>query len=68
MDRSVFEKGVADGRKPSGLGRPRYTGGLAPYRYGNLKNALATLLQEPMNNSGEPYCRGKTINDAYGSC
>jgi hypothetical protein len=33
----IFENGVADGRKPSGPGRARYTGGLAPYRYGNLK-------------------------------
>jgi hypothetical protein len=38
---TVFEKGVADGRKPSGPGRPRYTGGLAPYRYAKFKNALA---------------------------
>ena len=40
-----FENRIADGRKPSGPGRPGYTGGLAPYRYGNLRHALGEWLQ-----------------------
>jgi len=40
LSQCIPEKGVADGRKPSGPGRPRYTGGLAPYRYTKFKHAL----------------------------
>ena len=41
LPESIFENGAADGRKPFGPGRPRDTGGLAPYRRGNLENALS---------------------------
>ena len=37
-----FKNGVAEVRKPSGRGRARHPEGLAPCRYGNLKNAPAS--------------------------